>query len=275
MKYLETTHQRKSAVLTTVLMTLLLLLMYFFGMRYLDPPEEYGIAINFGTVDLGSGPPKIQETVKSSPEPSQPKEEVSETQKSPVEEIKEEVLTQDSDEAPAVQKEEKKQEVKTTPKEVQKEEVKKEAPKPSKETQNALSNLLNGNTSDGDPSTGEGDDTTAGLKGKKTGDPSASNYYGNNGSGGDGNYNLSGRNPLGRPVVKPNCNEEGIVVVSIEVNREGKVIKATPGVKGTTNTASCLLKAAKDAALKTKWNADNEAPSVQRGFIKYNFSLSE
>ena len=244
-------------------------------MRYLDPPEEYGIAINFGTSDFGSGPPKLQETVKSSPEPAQPKQEVSEVQKTKVEDIKEDVLTQDSEDAPVVQKEVKKQEQKTKPKEVHKEVVKEEAPKPSKETQNALSNLLNGTTSDGDPSTGEGDDETAGLKGKKSGDPTASKYYGNGGTGGDGNYNLSGRKPLARPVVKPNCNEEGIVVVSIEVDTAGNVIKVNPGVKGSTNTAGCLLKAARDAALRTKWNADKDAPFIQKGYIKYNFSLSE
>lgn len=258
-------------------MSLLLLVMFFFGMQYQDPPEEYGIAINFGTSDVGNGPPKFQETVKSSPEPTQPKQEVSEAQKTPVEEIKEEVITQNTKDAPVVQKEEIQKQVETpkqTPKEVEKPVVE-EAPKPSKEVQNALSNLLNGNKSNGDPSKGEGDDAVSGLKGNESGDPTSSKYYGNGGTGGDGNYNLSGREPLGRPKVKPNCNEEGIVVVSILVDNSGKVIKAEPGVKGTTNTAACLMKAAKEAALKTKWNQDNEAPSTQVGLIKYNFSLSE
>lgn len=275
MKYLETKHQQKSAAITIALMSLLLLVMFFFGMHYLDPPEEYGIAINFGTSEVGSGPPKVQETVKSSPQPATPKQEVS--QETPVEEIKEEVVTQNTEEAPVIKKEAETKPVtapKKTPKEVEKEVVK-EAPKPSKETENALSNLLNGNESEGDPSTGEGDDTESGLKGNELGDPTSSKYYGNGGTGGDGNYNLAGRNPLSRPVVKPNCNEEGTVAVSIEVDKSGKVIKAEPGVKGTTNTAECLLKAAKKAAMLTKWNQDNEAPSKQVGRIIYHFSLTE
>ncbi len=64
-------------------------------------------------------------------------------------------------------------------------------------------------------------------------------------------------------------------MVSIEVDINGKVIKATSGVKGSTNTAQCLLSQAKEAALKTKWQPDSKAPSKQVGTIKYRFSLSQ
>lgn len=134
--------------------------------------------------------------------------------------------------------------------------------------------MLNGGSDNGKPK-GEGDDDSPGVKGNKKGDPKSSKYYGNNGSGGDSNYNLAGRNALSKPIEKPECNEEGIVVVSIEVDNTGKVIKAVPGVKGTTNTAKCLLDPAKAAALKTKWNPDPNAPNKQRGTIIYKFTLSE
>ena len=277
MKYLETKHERKSAAITVLLMAAILLLMLFFGMRYMDPPEEYGIAINFGTSDVGNGSPVFKETVKSTQQPTQ-QQSTPKQQAKPVEEVKEEVLTQNTEEAPVIQKEKVvKKETPTPqekPKEIEKPAVK-EAPKPSEATQAALSNLLNGNPSEGDETKGEGDDAEAGLKGSELGDPNSSKYYGNGGSGGDGNYNLSGRSPVTKPIVKPDCNEDGIVVVHIEVDRSGKVIKATPGVKGSTNTSPCLLKPAKEAALRTKWNADGEAPSKQIGKIIYRFSLSE
>ena len=60
-----------------------------------------------------------------------------------------------------------------------------------------------------------------------------------------------------------------------EVDNNGKVIKAIPGVKGSTNTSPCLLEPAKQAALKTKWNADLKAPIKQKGTIIYKFSLSK
>lgn len=278
MKYLETKHERKSAIITVVLMATVVLVMFFFGMSYMDPPEEYGIAINFGTANVGNGPPVVQETVKSSPKPSQPKQEVTKKQEVPVEEIKEEVLTQNTEEAPVIQKEEVVKKATPVPQEKPKEVQKpliKEAPKPSKETENALSNLLNGNKSDGDPSKGEGDDTESGLKGNELGDPNSSKYYGNGGSGGDGNYNLSGRSAIGKPVITTDCNMGGTVVVSIQVDRNGNVIKAIPGVKGSTDTSPCLVNAAREAAMKTKWSAAPEAPSVQKGTIIYHFSLSE
>ena len=128
--------------------------------------------------------------------------------------------------------------------------------------------------SEGTTTSGEGNDNVGGDKGKVTGDPNASGYYGNGGSGGSGDYQLGGRRPLDRPTPVYECEEEGLVVVTIEVNRAGKVIKATPGTKGSTNTASCLLSRAKEAALKTTWEPDEKAGVKQIGIIKYRFSLA-
>ena len=273
MPILETKHKKKSAVITSILLALLLVGIFNFGMQYLDPPEEYGLAINFGDSNIGNGDPvvktKTNPTVKKVEEQVEKKEEVI-----PKETIKEEVITQDTKDAPVLEKPKKKKE---EPKKEEKKIVKPKEipkPKPSKETQDALNNLLKGNSKDGE-NKGEGDDKNPGLKGDKKGDPKSTKYYGNNGSGGDKNYNLAGRNALSKPIEKPECNEEGLVVVSIEVDNSGKVIKATPGVKGSTNTAKCLLDPAKAAALKTTWNADPNAPNKQRGTIIYRFSLSE
>ena len=49
---------------------------------------------------------------------------------------------------------------------------------------------------------------------------------------------------------------------------------ANPGVKGSTNTHLCLLKPAREAALRTTWNADPNAPTKQKGTIIYKFSLT-
>ncbi|MCA0933099.1 hypothetical protein LCM02_11595 [Lutimonas saemankumensis] len=109
----------------------------------------------------------------------------------------------------------------------------------------------------------------------ETGDPNASGYYGVGGDGSGGNYRLGNRKALNKPKPEYDCNEEGRVVVSISVDQSGRVISADPGIKGTTNSAKCLLKTAKEAALKSRFNADSNAPSNQIGAIIYNFSLSE
>ena len=275
MSVLDTKHKRKSAVLTMIILLLLLYGVFNFGMRYLDPPEEYGLAINFGNSDVGRGEPVEnvkQAEVKPQEEQEQVEEQEQNNEEAPTETIKEDVFTEEtSKDVPVVEKT--KEEKKKT---IKKEEKKKEKPKPkpSKATTDALNSLLNGNSKDG-ASQGEGDDDKDGVKGKETGDASSSKYYGNGGSGSGGNYNLAGRKALSKPIQKPNCQEEGVVVVRIEVDKNGKVIKAIPGVKGTTNSAPCLLEPAKQAALKTKWNADDKAPSKQKGTIIYKFSLSK
>jgi hypothetical protein len=44
------------------------------------------------------------------------------------------------------------------------------------------------------------------------------------------------------------------VVVEVTVDQNGKTISATAGIKGTTNTASCLLDQARIAAMNTNGN---------------------
>jgi protein TonB len=274
MPILDTKHKRKSATITAIILLLLLFAIFNYGMTYLDPPEEYGLAINFGDSNVGSGEPVRKTKKVATPKVVEKETIVEEVKEIPKEVIKEEIITDET--AKDVPVLEKKEEKKDPVKEVVKKEAPKETPKPkpSKETTDALNSLLNGNSSDGAPK-GEGDDTKEGVKGNEKGDPDANKYYGNTGSGSGGNYNLAGRKALSKPIEQPDCQEEGIVVVRITVDKNGNVISAIAGVKGSTNTAGCLLKPAKVAALKTKWNADDKAPSKQTGTIIYKFSLSK
>ncbi|MDC0189290.1 hypothetical protein OAJ42_00205 [Flavobacteriales bacterium] len=67
------------------------------------------------------------------------------------------------------------------------------------------------------------------------------------------------------------CKETGRVVVRVWVNREGVTIKAIAGIRGTTESASCLIEEAQVAALKTTWTPYLNAPETQIGQITYNF----
>ncbi len=272
MSLLDTKHKRKSMILTILLHSIILLLLFYFGLKYMDPPLESGIAVNFGTTDYGQGNDQPTEPVKTAPKETTPPP-VPQTKT----EIKEEVVTQENEEAPVIKKEEKKEEVKEVVKEIPKKvETKKPDPKPDKATTDALSSLINGPKNDGKAEGSEGNDNKAGDKGDPNGDPNASSYYGSGlGLDGDGNYLLGGRKALNKEKFVQDCNEAGRVVVSIEVDRSGKVINATPGVRGTTNNSKCLLEPAKRAALATKFNADDKAPAKQIGKIIYNFKLSD
>ena len=122
----------------------------------------------------------------------------------------------------------------------------------------------------------EGNERSIGDKGQTAGDPYATTYYGSPGSGsGTGGYGLSGRSLVGKGKVQQECNQEGRVVVKIVVDRNGKVIQATPGVKGTTNNDPCLMEPAKKTAFLHSWNKDSKAPNQQIGFVVVNFKLGE
>lgn len=271
-----------------------MVVMFYFGMTYLDPPEEFGIAVNFGTSDVGSG--DVQPTEALKPAASQEKvieEKIEEVKEQVEPEVSKEVVsktedvaTQENEEAIAIKKEieiKKKADEIAKKAQLEKQRIEKEkqaaiAKQKAEEEakRKKLDALIGGvSNSEGTASGGEGNDKKAGDKGNVNGDPNASGYYGNGGSGSGGDYQLGNRKPISRP--KPNyiCNEEGLVVVSIEVDINGHVTKAIPGIKGSTNTASCLLSQAKEAALKTTWQPDANAPSKQVGTIKYRFTLSQ
>lgn len=272
MGLLDTEHKRKSMRITIIIHVILLLLMAFvFGLKYMDPPLEGGIAVNFGTTDQGSGNIQPTQPVKSSPKQTTPPP-VSE----PEAELKEEVVTQDNEEAPVIKNEKPQKEVKEVPVKQEPIEEVKPDPKPDKSTTDALSSIINGPKKDGKAEGGEGNDNQPGDKGDPNGDPNASGYYGTGkGLDGDGNYLLGGRKALNKQKYVQDCNEAGTVVVSIEVDRNGKVISALPGVRGTTNNSRCLLEPAKRAALATRFNSDEKAPAKQVGKIIYRFSLSD
>ncbi|MDE3743757.1 energy transducer TonB [Maribacter polysaccharolyticus] len=297
MSFLDTRHKKKSFTLTTALLSVLVLLLFYIGLTYLDPPIENGISVNFGTMEFGMGDTQPKEKIKSEPldipEPPNTKEE--QVQEAIPEEVKEEVvakeppaekvLTQESEESIKIkQQQEAKKKAEAEAKKAKAEadriaREKREAEERKLQEQQAkkaeLDKLMGGlNNSDGTASGSEGDDTRPGDKGQPEGDPYATSYYGSPGSGsGTAGYGLNGRSLVSKGAVQQECNQEGRVVVKIVVDRTGKVINATPGVKGTTNNDPCLLEPAKKTAFKHKWNLDSNAPSQQIGFVVVNFKL--
>jgi len=273
MTFLDTTYKRKSATITSIILSLIILSLFVFGLTYFDPPKEYGMAVNFGTSDIGRGKTPAKEMPKTSPsKPKSVKKTVKTQPKTKKTVVKEKVLTQDKTDAPVIAKRNIKKSIPKKKKVVKKKIPPK--PKPDKSTTDILSKLINGPKNTAKAKKGEGTDTKPGNKGKKDGDLTTKNYYSKGGKGGGGNYNLGNRRPLDTPKPLYDCNEEGRVVVSIEVDQNGNVISANAGVKGSTTSAPCLLQRAKEAALKTTWQAEATAPNKQIGSIIYNFSLS-
>lgn len=91
---------------------------------------------------------------------------------------------------------------------------------------------------------------------------------------GSANAHLQGRTVQGM-LHEPSYSSqnEGIVVVTIRVDQYGTVTEAFPGAKGTTVTDKRLWAEARNAAIKTKFNTDANAPAIQEGTITYIFKL--
>lgn len=257
----------------------LAVLLMFFGFKYLEPEEEEGLVIDFGVQGRG-GSPIIQQTAPKSSVTPPPKQ----TSPPKAEPKAEKVNTQNFEDAPVVKKETKQEK---TPEEIEREkelarqreierqkqierqrQLEEQARKDreAKEINERAANAFGkGKTQD------EG--TATGGSGSGTGTGFGSNE-GAGAGGGSSTVSLSGRSLLGGlPKPDYNAQEEGLVVVEITVDRDGKVINAEPGKRGTTVSNSTLWNAAKRAALKTEFNSDPNAPLRQVGTITYRFKL--
>ncbi len=63
----------------------------------------------------------------------------------------------------------------------------------------------------------------------------------------------------------------GFVVIDIQLDQSGKVVKAEYNPVKSTTKAECLIESALEAAYESYFNADNTAPEIQQGYITYNF----
>ncbi len=137
-------------------------------------------------------------------------------------------------------------------------------------TKKALADSKNAGTK----TTGEGETGGEGNQGVQSGSVDSKTRGEGSGLGDKGiSYDLQGRGFQSLPPPKYDYQGEGRVVVEVSVDRAGKVIQAVPGTKGSTTLDEYLLKVAKEAALKARFDPKPDAPLVQKGTITYNFIL--
>ncbi|RPH29512.1 MAG: energy transducer TonB [Bacteroidales bacterium] len=255
--------------------------------------ENEGLLINFGNSQDGFGSTEPMVNYDNAVTISLP----SETRTHKAEDKK--ILTQDFDEdAPTVEVKKKtttkdtkkkatttKEVTKTkktsqTTKEVQEKKDNQQATTEVKQPVVNKKALFPGKATEGGTA-GEGVTGKDGNQGSLEGSPDSQNRIGGatggNGEGeGDGKgkgipYNLGGRKSLSLPKPDYLKQKQGIVVVQVTVDRQGKVTKAVPGAKGTTTLDEDLHKAAVKAALTAKFDVSPNAPAYQTGTITYVF----
>lgn len=269
------TSERKIGLLGTFIVhniIILILILSFITMRS-NIPAEGGMMINFGTVERAGGAlePRMNDAsvTQQTAAPAQ----------TAVTQAEEGIMTQDFEEAPVVEKktEKKKEEKKPVekPAVAKTEPVKKPVEEAPKVDAKALYTAKGKSTQEN--GTSQGLYKGEGNQGSPEGSPDSDNYGQGSGNGlgiqvGGG---LSNRRYLSLPEPDFKVQKDGKVVVEVTVNRDGKVISATPGVKGTTIVDANLYAAAKKAALQSRFVVQENAQAfqTQTGTITYHFKL--
>lgn len=251
---------------TLLFHTVLLVLLCLLVMAAPPRQDESGVPVVLGNVEDAFGSELAMTDVEIIPQP-----EVSQQLPSSDDVSQEEpLLTQDIEESIAVPA---KKDTKSA-KELEAERraaEEAERKRIEKETKAKADNLIagafgKGNSMSSKGNSSDGEDT----QGSKDGNSSAGKTTG---VGGTGVFDLNGRSlsPAGLPKPHYNVQEEGRVVVTITVNPQGNVVKAS--INSRTNTSSpALRKAALDAAKKATFNAVSQLDD-QEGTITYYFKL--
>ena len=241
-----------AAVGTIVVHALIMLILFLIIMPTVDLQGEEGVEVDLGMMDQGMG--NIQPEKPAIPMASQPEQKPSQS--------KEEIATQDNDEAPALEKP-KTTKPKQDPKPV-------EQPKPTANPRAMYQGSNNPQAGGSEGITGQ-----PGDQGKPNGLAGVRQYDGNGGQGNGTGYDLGGRGAKSLHRPNDDFSEEGIVVVEIWVNPAGKVTRAEIKQKGTTIINAEMRQKAIQAALRSTFAADPNAPDEQRGTITYTFVINK
>ncbi len=251
---------------TLIFHGLILLSFILFSLSAPDPqPEDYGVLVALGYEDEGEG--DRQPLAAPTPVPqSPPATDASEH---------EEIVTQDAEEAVALPDE-------VADPDTEREEVESESEDPVTEPQEEGEEAEEEPEPEVDPRAlfpgrdqrsterrDQGETDERGDQGQVEGVLDTVDFDGV-GQGGI-EYSLAGRKANSLPVPEYTTQATGRVVVQVTVNRQGQVIRAEAGARGTTTTDATLHRHAEEAARRARFDLQSDAPEEQRGTITYNF----
>ena len=244
---------------TIVAIVLLLLLLFYVQIAAPQVQEDEGIEVAFGVAEDGGGYQPLQEPA--------PQEEQNLYQPSaPSRPSDNDMIVQEDEESlqMAKQREEEARRIAQAEAERKRKEAEEAAERERREQAIARANAMGslfGSSSE--PTTGSGSGTGEEHKGNSTlgTAPMGESYY-----------SLAGRGIVGKlPKPATNIQKEGVVVVNIQVDKEGNVVSTSVG-KGTNTSDYGLQQAAQTAAKKAKFSPTDK-PTLQMGSITYTFKL--
>ncbi|RZL50406.1 MAG: energy transducer TonB [Pedobacter sp.] len=264
----EENNYPKAIIIATVLMGFFIAFSFFWIISAFQPEEELGMGgmvVNYGTSETGMGndytsieePSMDPNANNKMPDKVTPEEKVTPTTSSQVD--AKDVITQNSEDAVAINTKATKSTNATTS-------ATESKPAPTINT-NAL---YKGNKNNG-KGQGDGTGNTPGNQGSENGDPNVNNY----GPGGSGNGNtpidLAKFNNV--KTINDNSQKTGRIAVRVRVNKNGKVISAQAGVKGTQFVDLNLFRLCEEAIMDA--NMDNMVAGYEnRSFVVvFNFKV--
>ena len=265
----EENNYPKALAIATGIMALLLVLSFFIAIGTFQPVEDGtgGMVVNYGTSVEGMGtdytsieePSADPNANQQAPDKVVPDQQVT-PEKTSQQSTEKEIVTQDNEEAVSIATKKTSSTAAPTTSTVT---------KPSKPAinQNALYKGKK-NTGTGG---GDGTGTTPGNQGSVNGDP-LSNNYGEGGSG-FGNNPIALRRFTNLVTPQDNGQKTGKIAVRISINKQGIVVDAVPGVKGTTLQDLDLWAKCKAAVMGARLNQSDSAPDFQVGVVVFNFKV--
>jgi TonB family protein len=292
----EEKNKRRGMIISTIAHIALILLALWPLLTYPDPPPgQEGILVNLGLPDVGQGdenagpaepavddevdepaeetPVEVEEEPKPEPTPK-------ETKPEPVRE--KEVVTKEDPNEVALRKrqEEEKKRQEELNRQKQAEEAKKKAAEEEARRKQAaeaarkqaeadkLKDQIGGLFGDG---SGKGNTGKPGNQGDPEGDPNASKLEGISTGSGTVGGGLGNRGVVRQHKPTDTSQKEGTVVVSVCVDRSGKVTDANVTQAGTTTSDAQLRRMAVESA--QQWQFSTGSQDRQCGTITYRFRL--
>lgn len=266
----EENNYPKALAISTGIMAALLALSFFIAIGTFQPEVEAGMGgmvVNYGTSVEGMGTDytSIEEPSSDPNANNQPPDKVVVAEPTPqtstAQTSDKEIVTQSTEDAVSV----KTKSTKSTSTPV----ATATETKPAKPVinQNAIYHGKK-NTGTGG---GDGTGTTPGNQGSINGDPLAP-YYGEGGSG-NGGLPMPLSKFTNLVVPKDDSQLKGKIFVKFRVDKNGKIISATAGAKGTEFIDRDLFRKCEQAVLGASLNQIDIGPEVRSGVVVFNFKV--
>jgi TonB family protein len=262
----EQTSQGKGWIVSLITHILVIIALFLPMMAIkIPPPEEEGLLVNLGLLDEGQGdetPKGTDNEVAPKPEEHQERKQVEQmTPAAPAKQVTQKSITS-TEESTVVTKEA------AARKAAQADAQRKASEEASRQeaynkTKKSYGDLLGGS--------GKGNTGKPGSQGDPNGDPNSNILEGISKGSGRVGGGLGNRGVLHEPQINDRSQKTGRVVISVCVDKNGKVIKADYTQKGSTTTDSELKDIARKAALQFKFTLSEV--EEQCGTITVDFKV--